>query len=750
MSRPLTLHVSALNDAEFTTYTSSIHDIVDYDPAHAAAPDYDRLTVGVREARAWLRGRYPTIAPSTLDTILRLFSPDLGPADVVTGGQFFAALRLVSHVLSGREVDPSLVFVQAHPDELASRSPSPLGKQPRVSPKAHPQPIQPTPDPPSPDHNPFFAPAAAPATSSPPKPHLAAHPSQPPVVSPVSAPAPGRPPPPSVPPKPNNPFLNRRGSQDAPPQSAPASTAVFPGSRPSAAPLHTQTHTQSHLIPQESKIPPLPPRKPPILPPPRHASIGAPHAHAQPSREAPPPVPALPTRSVSVSASAGSPHPNVLIQQSLQATRIAQTLKKAEQRLEQERVMEVLKSSSSAAGGMGTMRRVRSRSPVKDGNAGAVAGPGSASTSSAASAGSSAERRQTLHRRVPSLPPRRNLSPPASVAGTARSFEQVATATLSPFKRNALPSDGPPPPPPPPARRFASQNNSPSRTPPRPLADLPPEPPPTHPDRKPAAPSLSEADRPVSSSTPSPRVVRSKSMHHPSPPPVPPPPRRKRPESVQLTPTSVVSESPFANPPTSASSPSNLMLSRHLSLSSTRTKEREREGRERSRDSAFADSLQRTFTSLQLRAQPALDAARYKAEGALSRRGFVQHGAHGPRWMREEGEARLMDDVDGAGGDPYADPDADADADGDALRTGRRSGRGEAERGRTWGEVRDDDSSLDHDPGEDSDRERERVEERARRWREGGVDVAVVDDGKRMVLERDDLKWPAGEGWKTL
>ncbi|KAI0777827.1 hypothetical protein BD413DRAFT_519934 [Trametes elegans] len=705
MSRPLTLHVSALNDAEFTTYTSSIHDIVDYDPNQASVPDYDKLSVGAREARAWLRGRYPAIPLHVLDKILRLFCPDLGPADALTGGQFFAALRLVSHVLGGKEVDSSLVFVQAHPDELVSRSPSPLGQQhARILPASHSQPIHASPEPPSPDHNPFIS-------TSPPNSHPV-----PPGAPPSSAHASGRPPPPSVPPKPNNPFLNRRGSQDAPPQSAPASTATCPGARPS--------------VPnQDAKIPPLPPRKPPVLPPPRHASMGA-TPHAQPSREVPPPVPALPARSVSSST------PNVLIQQSLHATRIAQSLKKAEQRLEQERVMEVLKSSS------GTLdRRVRSRSPVKE-----SAGPGSASTSSAASATSSAERpmthtglteRPTMHRRVPSLPPRRNLSPPASTTGTTRSFEQVATATLSPFRR---------------ARRFASQNNSPSRTPPRPLTDLPPEPPPMHPDRK--SVTSADSDRPVSSTTPSPRVVRSKSMHQPSPPPVPPPPRRKRPESVQLTPTSQVFESPFANPPVPPSSSTNMSLSRHLSLSSNRERDRQRdrdrdrgEGRDRSRDSAFTDSaigsLQKTISNLQLRAQPALDAARFKAEGAFSRRGFVQHGPHGPRWMRAEGEARLIDDVDGAERE-------DQGGGGDDPRLGLR-GLPEA-RGRGWkGEYGGDDSSLDHDDtGEDSERERERVEERARRWREGGVDVAVVDDGRRMLLERDDLKLPAGEGWRPL
>lgn len=52
---------------------------------------------------------HPSLIPPQ---ILRLFSPDLGPADVLTGGQFFAALRLVSHVLGGKEMDPSLVFIQ--------------------------------------------------------------------------------------------------------------------------------------------------------------------------------------------------------------------------------------------------------------------------------------------------------------------------------------------------------------------------------------------------------------------------------------------------------------------------------------------------------------------------------------------------------------------------------------------------------------------------------------------------------------
>ncbi|TBU57117.1 hypothetical protein BD310DRAFT_930036 [Dichomitus squalens] len=653
MSRPLTLHVSALNDAEYTLYTSSIHDIIEYDGQHP--PDYDKLSVGVREARAWLRGRYPTLASNTLDSIFRLLPPE--PADVLNGGQFFAVLRLVSHVLGGKQVDPSLIFVQAHPDEHKSRPSSPHSKHSRVS---------------SPVQNPFrhngsTGPQSAPAVSS----------------------TPAKPQPPSLPPKPTNPFLNRRASQGLPPQSAPAGVGVIPSTR--------------SIVLQDANIPPLPPRKPPVLPPPRHASMNAHHTQAT-SRE--PPLP--PTTSVS---HANRHTTNTLIQQSLQATRIAQSLKQAEHRLEQERVMEVLRSSSDS---VNSLRRVRSTSPTKN---------ASSSASSAGSASSSAER-TAVQNRVPQLPPRRNLSPPASTVISARSFERVATASLSPSKRNPMHSSANGPntvPPEPPQRRLASPTMSPSQTPPRPLSELPPEPPPTHPDRKPAALSI-DADRILPSNT-SPRVGRSRSLHHPTPPPVPPPPRRKRPESAQLTPTSSSPfESPFADTPrSSTSSPSNLHLSRHLSLSSTKRDT----DRERNWDT-FSDSpigsLQKTFTNLSLRGKPALDAARYKAEGAFSKRGFVQRGPRGPGWMREDGEARLMDDVD----------------DGEATSPGL--------------DVDDADSSLDQDGAGD----RERVEDRARRWQRGGVDVALVDredgarGGRRMVVERDDLKWPAGEGWKPL
>lgn len=54
--------------------------------------------------------------------ILRLFCPNLAPADLLTGGQLFAVLRLVYHVLDGKDVDKGLVFVQGecHPQRLSA------------------------------------------------------------------------------------------------------------------------------------------------------------------------------------------------------------------------------------------------------------------------------------------------------------------------------------------------------------------------------------------------------------------------------------------------------------------------------------------------------------------------------------------------------------------------------------------------------------------------------------------------------
>jgi hypothetical protein len=68
--RPLTLHVSALNDAEYQFYTSSLNDLLDPEPKTVKDDAYyDRAVVGVREARAWLRGRYRDLNVNDIDTV---------------------------------------------------------------------------------------------------------------------------------------------------------------------------------------------------------------------------------------------------------------------------------------------------------------------------------------------------------------------------------------------------------------------------------------------------------------------------------------------------------------------------------------------------------------------------------------------------------------------------------------------------------------------------------------------------------
>ncbi|TFK45279.1 hypothetical protein OE88DRAFT_1669468 [Heliocybe sulcata] len=113
--RPLTLHVSALNDAEYELYTSCLNDLIDiHDDPDTVHDDsyYEHISVGVRELRAWLRGRYPELSTADLDSILKFFHANITPGDGLTGGQFFAVLRLVTHARNGKSLDRSLVFVQ--------------------------------------------------------------------------------------------------------------------------------------------------------------------------------------------------------------------------------------------------------------------------------------------------------------------------------------------------------------------------------------------------------------------------------------------------------------------------------------------------------------------------------------------------------------------------------------------------------------------------------------------------------------
>lgn len=115
------LHVSALNDAEYDYFTTSFSDLlVDADAYPTDDSRYDQATISTRETRAWLRGRYSSVALSDLDAVLHTILPN--NSDVLTGGQFFAVMRLIIHVADGMEIEGSLVFNQSESSPLYIRS----------------------------------------------------------------------------------------------------------------------------------------------------------------------------------------------------------------------------------------------------------------------------------------------------------------------------------------------------------------------------------------------------------------------------------------------------------------------------------------------------------------------------------------------------------------------------------------------------------------------------------------------------
>ncbi|KAI0341304.1 hypothetical protein BDW22DRAFT_1358787 [Trametopsis cervina] len=729
-TRPLTLHASALTNEEYTLYTTSLCDLAgEDDDARTHVHDdsyYASLTISAREARAWIRGRYTDLAPANVDAVLRLFCPSLGPADVLSGGQFFAALRLVTHLRHGKPLDGNLVFVQAHPDDSIS-GPTPHGRPSTDSTRTskeldtRPSDLQPTRS-----RSPPLVPPRLPPPPPPPKPSSAQL--TPPSTS-------------------TNPFINRSKSQ--PPHTASASSFPF--------------HSQAQ---PSSATPPLPPRKPvvPPPPPPRHASLPQGPAITQ--------TPTTPSAFAfwhNHSQPGSTPtHPNVLIQQSLQAGRIAQSLKKAEQKLEKERVLEVLKSSSKA-GSSSSSIRTRSASPTKESNA--VFSPSSSKTvlinskTNSASSKSTSESNSTsseelrpstrassatvtTHNRVPALPPRRSsrrFSPPLSSAGSTRSFEQVATATVP---HRPTPSR---------AQSTFVREPSPLRANSPPLhPDLVAQPPPTHPDRKlreyPDSNPGSDIDTQPS---PTSRAFRSKSMHYTSPP-VPPP--RRRPESVQYgglsrhassrdrTPSpsrtersskslSTVLSSPASIPPRGAPPGGGGNISRHMSLSmhNRRRDSLPKEGA--TRDDSTIDSTISNIKNTLLGLQPKIEAARYKAEAGLSKRGYVPHS--NASLFHEDVEERLVSSRASSVTDVTSGVSVDSDDGG----------------------LGQDVSILDIDDRNDSS-----VRTTAQRWdgrkwddtgrlrsSSGGALPSEERKPRRAWdVERDEMKWPTGEGWRPL
>lgn len=400
-----------------------------------------------------------------------------------------------------------------------------------------------------------------------------------------------------------------------------------------------------------SKGPPLPPRKPATLQP------------------APPPE--MPAKSIPLSTNPFKPpKPNHLVsplmKQSLEASRAGVVQRKVEETLNQERVLQVLKSSSV---------RNRNHSPSKS-----VPGSSESSISGEFMSDTRSERS------APSLPPRRNVRSPhhsaPSVAGSIMSYESVANARLSlpparsrgnsPFPRSPERGRNP----------EVVTTDEPRQVSVSPTRHTDIAPPPMHPDRKP--PSVNTSVPEISSdgtsptyplSPASPNVFRSKSMGHPKPPPLPTRRSRTRPESVQLPPSSIY-DTPVTTPAPSTAADGEFpfqTVARRVSLGSTHS-------RASSIDSSpsVKKNLQRTLSAL----QPKLDAARYKVEAGLSKRGFVDHTTNARPHLigvwGDEGERNLIGgtdtasvDNDSASGLSYED-----DSPGERWRPGYQRPRG--------------------------------------------------------------------------
>ena len=143
---------------------------------------------------------------------------------------------------------------------------------------------------------------------------------------------------------------------------------------------------------------------------------------------------------------------------------------------------------------------------------------------------------------------------------------------------------------------------------------------------------------------------------------------------------------------------------------------REREEKEKAANAPLSlSSLQRSLSTLQSRAQPVLDRARYKAEAGLSKRGFMPNSHH-HHAHADEGVDHLVNHGTGS--------TSDGNGDGGGMDSGL-----------------DVDSPTDSDDGEG---------DRGRRGR-SAYSFSGGYGYNREARERDDLKLPVdGEGWRPL
>ena len=322
----------------------------------------------------------------------------------------------------------------------------------------------------------------------------------------------------------------------------------------------------------------------------------------------------------------------------------------------------------------------------------------------------------------------------------------------------------------------------------------------------PPTPSTPPTTIDVTPSTPSPnRAFRSKSLHQLTPPvpPVPRPLGRKRPESVQVSRMSDIggevdqneankgvsssrhvamtangnnrdgiirrsslsvsttmpssssspsqfrqTQTPFGLSSSSSSTTANLAgpppppSSSSASSSSTTTMKQQ----DPTHPNPLA-SLQKTF----LQFQPHLDKARYKAEAGLSKRGFVRR--EGFRRNKSSGSAGGCVDGDGEEEDDgFMEDGLEGLMNSNGNGNGNHDGGGVKKQiGKSrWRDVSagaNAGAGVDGEVDQDSDWTRSKGMSMSRK---GRVQDSDGDDEEESSLEKDNLKWPVGEGWKPL
>ncbi|KAL5489692.1 hypothetical protein ACEPAI_4524 [Sanghuangporus weigelae] len=732
--RTLFLHLSALSDAEYNSYAEALRDILDDEEMSCVSDEeLETRSVAIPVVRAWMKGRFRDV--QQIDKVLQLFAPQISRKEM-SGGQLLAALRLLMHVRRGGDVSEANVFIQAEPSSpTVSRNPTFVADVKLAS-----EPEPPTTDAPpsSPKSGPLhqknpFVHGSNVASLAPPndagadplrRASLSSASDLPPAIIKPRIDSIG------VPSGSTNPFLQR-----------------------------AKTHSGSYGQPNSAasgRIPPLPPRKP------AHMSFSS-----MPAR--PPPIPAKSFQSIplhpadssnsssslSSSPTAKSPPPvpphrvTPLMQQSLLASRVGASLKRAQEEAGRIRVLEVIRSSSdtSAARSVGKDRdrtQSSSRSPDKG-----------------------------TRRPVPQPP--RTVHPITTAksdsgAPSVASLAEIASARLTRSRFRTWPES--------PDHHSSSSDGEghiSSRI--RQLSSDQFSPPPTHPARRPSAhasghsrhlrsPSyqpyvsqhssaagassinksvsasgVSESNNRSSSPSPSPspvspthvRPTRSQSLRQPSSPSYPGQltesdstfrfPQRKRPESAQFAshPSAMDPErntrgdldpvSPFANSygvqredaGDNGGSTVSSMAAR-FDKTAQHIAEQDKE-RNKDRESHAFASLQRTFSVLQQRAQPAITRARFKAEAGFlaPRRGFVPNGRD-YHMAGEDGDRLVSQNSTGDEGGMDLTPETDQGYDDDADRDSTVRSRGRSR----------------------------------------------IENAKQDFNARDDLKLPEGEGWTRL